>query len=127
MNMISYAMVGSTNLPASGDFFDKVLGVVGAERMMKRDTAIMWGAGEGKPFFAACLPHDGNVATHGNGTMISFGCETTDQVDAMYAAAQASGGSCEGKPGPRGEDEQYYVGYFRDPDGNKFAAFYMAG
>jgi predicted lactoylglutathione lyase len=125
--MISYAMVGSTNLPASGFFFDKVLGVVGATRVMKRDNSIMWGVGEGKAFFAACLPHDGNKATHGNGTMISFGCDATDQVDAMYDAAQENGGTCEGAPGPRGEDKKYYVGYFRDPDGNKFAAFHVQG
>ena len=121
--MISYAMVGSKNLIKSGEFFDKVLGESGAQRMMERDTAIMWGAGEGKPFFAVCLPHDGNVATHGNGTMISFSAESKEQVQAMYQAAQDNGGTCEGAPGPRGKDEQYYVGYFRDPDGNKFAAF----
>ena len=39
--MISYAMVGTKDLKKAGDFFDKVLGVVGASRMMESDRSIM--------------------------------------------------------------------------------------
>lgn len=123
--MISYAMVGSKDLKRSAEFFDKVLGVVGAHRAMERDTSIMWASDADKPFFAVCLPHDGNEACVGNGSMIAFGADTKEQVHDMYQAAQDNGGSCEGEPGPRGE--QYYMAYFRDPDGNKFSIFHNLG
>ncbi|MDG1438169.1 MAG: VOC family protein [Emcibacteraceae bacterium] len=59
--------------------------------------------------------------------MISFGADTEEQVKAIYQAAKDNGGTCEGEPGPRGRDGEYYVAYFRDPDGNKFAAFLTQG
>lgn len=121
--MISYAMVGSKDLKRSGEFFDKVLGVVGAHRAMEGETSIMWATDMDKPFFAVCLPYDGNEASVGNGSMISIGADTKEQVHDMYEAAQNNGGSCEGEPGPRGD--QYYMAYFRDPDGNKFSIFHM--
>lgn len=123
--MISYAMVGSKDIHRSGEFFDKVLGVVGGHRAMERDTSIMWATDQDKPFFAVCLPHNGKVATAGNGTMISFSADSEEQVRAIYNAAQENGGTCEGEPGLRGDT--YYMAYFRDPDGNKFAAFHMVG
>ncbi len=123
--MISYAMVGSKDLKRSGEFFDKVLGIVGAQRAMEGDTSIMWATDKDKPFFAVCLPHDGNEATVGNGTMISFGADTKEQVHEMYECALANGGTSEGEPGFRGDT--YYMAYFRDPDGNKFSLFHLVG
>ncbi len=120
--MISHAMVGSKDLKKSGEFFDKVLGVVGAKRVMDGDTSIFWASAEDKPFFAICLPHNGNEATAGNGTMISFGAESEAQVAQLYQTAIDNGATDEGEPGLRGE--KYYVAYFRDTDGNKFAAFH---
>ncbi len=116
-------MVGSKDLKRSGEFFDKVLGVVGAHRAHEGDTMIMWATDMDKPFFAVCLPYDGNEASVGNGSMISIGADTKEQVHDIYQAARDNGGSCEGEPGPRGD--QYYMAYFRDPDGNKFSVFHM--
>lgn len=124
--MISYAMVGSKDLKRSGAFFDKIFAIVGAERALERDTSIMWSDGKpDRPFFAVTLPYDGNVATIGNGTMISFAARSEEEVNAVYQCAMDNGGTCEGKPGIR--SESYYIGYFRDPDGNKFSAFYPLG
>ena len=121
--MISYAMVGTKDIKRASEFFDKVLGIVGAERVMEGDTTIMWSDGQpDKPFFGVCLPHDGNKASVGNGTMISFGAASKEQVNEIYKCAMDNGGRCEGEPGMRGES--YYLGYFRDPDGNKFSVFY---
>lgn len=120
--MISYAMVGSKNLKASGEFFDKVLGVIGAIRIIENERMILWGTAKDQPSFAVCLPFDGNEATSGNGTMISFGADSDEQVKAIYNAARDAGGLCEGEPGIRAET--FYIGYFRDLDGNKFSAFH---
>jgi predicted lactoylglutathione lyase len=85
----------------------------------------MYGTGLGKPGLAVCKPHDGNAATAGNGNMASIACDSRARVDALYAKAMELGGSCEGPPGVRGEEgpQAFYGAYFRDPDGNKLAAF----
>ncbi|HAH10423.1 MAG TPA: glyoxalase, partial [Alphaproteobacteria bacterium] len=58
-----------------------------------------------------------------NGVMVAFQCASPEQVDRVYAKAMALGARDEGKAGPRGDD--FYAGYFRDPDGNKLNAFWM--
>lgn len=124
--MISYTMVGTRDIKKAGTFFDKVLGLLGAGRAMEFDSSIVWATAPDKPMFAVCLPHNGKEATVGNGTMISFSANSQDQVKDVYAAALANGGTSEGEPGPRGEGG-YYMAYFRDPDGNKFALFHHMG
>ncbi|MDG1857517.1 MAG: VOC family protein [Emcibacteraceae bacterium] len=120
--MICYAMVGVKNLNEAATFFDNVLSVIGAKRLMEDDKFIVWGVTMEEPSFSVCLPYDGKEATSGNGTMISFYAESTDIVDKVYKVALENGATCEGEPGPRGK--QFYAGYFRDKDGNKFNAFY---
>jgi len=39
--MIGYTMVGTKDIKKSGDFYDKVLGVVGAKRSMEGDNFIV--------------------------------------------------------------------------------------
>ena len=56
--------------------------------------------------------------------MVALEAKDKEQVHRLYDIALAHGGTCEGPPGPRG-DEGFYAGYFRDPDGNKLNAFIM--
>jgi predicted lactoylglutathione lyase len=79
----------------------------------------------GKPGLAICKPHDGNSAVAGNGNMAAIACDSRDKVDALHAKAMELGGTDEGAPGVRGEEGEhaFYGAYFRDPDGNKLAAF----
>ncbi|MFM7444877.1 MAG: VOC family protein, partial [Tabrizicola sp.] len=68
-------------------------------------------------------PFDGNPASVGNGTMVSFLAQTRAQVDAFHAAALAHGGTDEGAPGLRPQyGPHFYAAYVRDPDGNKLNA-----
>lgn len=120
--MIAYAMVGTKDLPKASVFFDKVLSVVGAKRLMEDEKFVVWGTSMDEPSFSACLPFNGDVAQPGNGTMISFGADSPEKVDELYKAALENGATCEGEPGPRGD--MFYAGYFRDLDGNKFNAFF---
>ena len=39
--MIGYTMVGTHDLKAAGNFYDKVLGVLGAKRSLEGDTFIV--------------------------------------------------------------------------------------
>ena len=56
--------------------------------------------------------------------MTAFEVQNQSQVRALHAAAIKAGGTDEGQPGFRayyGAD--FYVGYLRDPQGNKIALF----
>ncbi len=81
----------------------------------------MWSFGKGTTMLAITLPHDGQPATTGNGTMVALSVETPAKVDEMHAKAMELGGADEGAPGSRGKN--FYGGYFRDPDGNKLNFF----
>ena len=124
--MIGYVTVGSNDLEKSRSFYDALMPVLGAGRIMEfGDNFTMYGTGMGKPGFAVCKPYNGNAATVGNGNMTSIACDSRAKVDELYAKAIELGGSCEGPPGVRGEDgpHAFYGAYFRDLDGNKLAAF----
>jgi catechol 2,3-dioxygenase-like lactoylglutathione lyase family enzyme len=78
-------------------------------------------AGQTRPYFVICHPHDGHAQNPGNGQMVAFGAANRGIVHAAYETALVHGGSSEGEPGLRPEyHEHYYGAYFRDPDGNKF-------
>jgi len=124
--MIGYVTVGSNDLDKSRSFYDALMPVIGAGRMMEfGDNFTMYGTGMGKPGFAVCKPYDGHSATAGKGNMASIACDTRAKVDALYNKAIELGGKSEGAPGVRGEEgpQAFYGAYFRDPDGNKLAAF----
>ncbi|MFL6744877.1 MAG: VOC family protein [Sphingomicrobium sp.] len=124
--MIGYVTLGSNDLEKSRGFYDALMPVIGAGRIMEfGDNFTMYGSGLGKPGLAVCKPYDGNSATAGNGNMASIAVDSRAKVDALHAKALELGGSCEGPPGVRGDEGPgaFYGAYFRDPDGNKLAAF----
>ena len=124
--MIGYVTLGSNDLAKSRAFYDALMPVIGAGRIMEfGDNFTMYGTGLGKPGLAVCKPYDGNPATAGNGNMASLVVDSRAKVDALHAKALELGGSCEGPPGVRGDEGPgaFYGAYFRDPDGNKLAAF----
>ena len=124
--MIGYVTLGSNDLERSRAFYDALMPVIGAGRIMEfGDNFTMYGTGMGKPGLAVCKPYDGNAATAGNGNMASIAVDSRAKVDALHAKALELGGSCEGPPGVRGDEGPgaFYGASFRDPDGNKLAAF----
>ena len=124
--MLGYAMYGTNDLPKAKAFYDDLFASVGAGRLMEFPTGgVAYGIGWDKPMFAIGTPNDGAAATVGNGAMMALVMDTRAKVDAIHAKALALGGADEGAPGVRGEDgpQAFYVGYFRDLDGNKFCAY----
>lgn len=121
--MIAYTTLGTNDLNRAGKFYDALLGEMGAGRAMENERVILWATGPGQPMFGVIKPFDEKPATVGNGTMISIGAEDKAAVDKLYAKAIALGGKDEGAPGVRGD--AFYIGYFRDPDGNKVNFFCM--
>ena len=124
--MIGYVTLGSNDLGRARNFYDSLMPVIGAGRIMEfGDNFTMYGTGMGKPGLAVTKPYNGAEATAGNGNMAAIVVDSRDKVDALHAKALELGGTCEGPPGLRGDEgpQAFYGAYFRDPDGNKLAAF----
>lgn len=121
--MIGYVTVGVSDLERAKTFYDTVLAELGAKRTWSNERMAGWGVGQGSPMLMATMPHDGKAATHGNGTMVALAASSKELVEKIYATALAAGGKDEGAPGLRSDN--FYGAYFRDPDDNKIAAFYM--
>jgi len=120
--MIGYVTFGTKDLDRAAEFYDDLLGEIGATRMMESDTFIAWSVSPDKPAFCITKPFDGNVASVGNGVMVAIVVDSPEKVDNLHKKAMELGGMDEGAPGPRG-DSGFYAGYFRDLDGNKLNAF----
>ena len=119
--MIGYVTLGTNDLEKAKTFYDAVLGMMDAKRMMDEDTFCAWTTGEDQAALSVTQPHDKNAACVGNGVMVALAVDSRDKVDAVYKKAMEMGGSDEGPPGQRFEG--FYAGYFRDVDGNKLNVF----
>lgn len=119
--MIGYVTLGTNDMEKSAAFYDALFAEMGAKRIMESDTFIAWGAAMDKPSLGVIKPYDGNAASVGNGVMVALACDKPETVDTLYKKAIALGAKDEGPAGPRGD--QFYAGYFRDPDGNKLNVF----
>lgn len=120
--MIAYTTIGSNDLDRAKTFYDTLLAVVGGKHIMSTDRGHFYAAAPGAPMIGVMKPFDGDEATVGNGMMVALAAGTVDTVEKLHEVACANGGACDGEPGPR-QDGRFYVSYFRDPDGNKLAAF----
>ncbi len=123
--MIGYVTLGTNDLERAAGFYDSLLSVIGATRMMEEENFIAWASTQDAPSVAVTKPFDGKPATSGNGVMVALQVDSTEMVGKLHAKAIELGGADEGAPGPRG-DAGFYAGYFRDLDGNKLNAFCMA-
>lgn len=121
--MIGYTTLGANDLPALSKFYDDLLAVCGASRIMDMGEFILWGTSLEEAALAVTKPYDGNPATVGNGVMVAIRTQSQEAVQALHAKALELGGKDEGAPGPRGDG--FYAGYFRDLEGNKLCAFVM--
>ena len=127
--MIAYVTVGADDIAAAKRFYATFLPALG------------YGLKEGPEGLSYALPvavgqspvlsdfyvkptFDGRPASAGNGAMVAFEARSQSQVRDLHAAAIAAGGFDEGQPGFRDAyGPHFYVGYLRDPQGNKIALF----
>jgi catechol 2,3-dioxygenase-like lactoylglutathione lyase family enzyme len=130
--MFTYICLGTNNLDQATQFYDALLATLGITRCDTDEEPdwegwVGWGtyADQGRLEIALWVgtPFNGAPATVGNGTMVALQAKTWAEVDAFHAAAIANGGTSEGAPGIRPHyNDDFYVAYIRDPDGNKLAA-----
>ncbi|MEM7119726.1 MAG: VOC family protein [Pseudomonadota bacterium] len=127
--MLSYIRIGSNDIALSGRFYAAVLTPLG---YTKKDVPngiefTFPDVPEGSFGPAAVYvakPYDGKEASVGNGSMTAFQAETQEMVRSVHTAGLRAGGSDEGAPGFRADySDHFYVGYLRDPLGNKVAIF----
>lgn len=124
--MIGYVTVGTNDLERAVAFYDALFAELGAGRFMEHEgTFVAWAKDPEKPGLAVTKPFDGQPATVGNGCMTALQVDSAADVDRVYAKAIELGAQCEGPAGPR--DGGFYIGYFRDLDGNKLNVFHFAG
>ena len=120
--MISHINLGTSDLTRAVAFYTPILGQLGWSLTFK-DPAEGWAGWQGeapRPLSIVGLP--ANEAPHapGNGQMVALLAPMRAAVDAAHRLALEVGGTDEGAPGLRPHyHADYYVAYFRDPDGNK--------
>ncbi len=130
--MLGYLTIGANDIPRSERFYTAVLGPLGYEKAEEEDgVAYTLPAIPDRvdgPFAVYVKkPYDGREATAGNGSMIAFRVPTHAQLHALHRAGVAAGGTDEGAPGFRAQySKNFFVGYLRDPLGNKLALFCTA-
>ena len=122
-------MIGSNDIERSKQFYDAVLGLLGAGAAARNAGP----SGHIRLFyrhdgssFGISQPINDEPATAANGATIGFKCDSPEQVQAFHDAAVAHGGaSIEAPPGPRDTTAgPVWLSYVRDPDGNKLCALH---
>ncbi len=127
--MIAYVTVGADDMASAKRFYAAFLPALGygsreGPEGLSYALPVEPGQSAVLPDFYVKPTFDGHPATAGNGTMIAFEARSQSQVRDLHAAALAAGGGDEGQPGFRAAyGPHFYVGYLRDPQGNKIALF----
>ncbi len=127
--MISYVTVGADDIAAAKRFYNSFLPALGYELKegpegLSYALPVPTGQKPVLPDFYVKPTFDGRPASAGNGAMTAFEASHQAQVRELHSAALAAGGADEGRPGFRASyGPHFYVGYLRDPQGNKIALF----
>jgi catechol 2,3-dioxygenase-like lactoylglutathione lyase family enzyme len=126
--MIAYVTVGADDITQAERFYSAFLPALGYQLEHYNGDLSYILTSNGKPptqpDFYVKAPFNGAPATAGNGTMVAFEAKDQQQVRALHAAALNAGGADDGQPGFRNTyGANFFVGYLRDPQGNKIALF----
>jgi len=127
--MIAYVTVGADDIARAKRFYSAFLPALDYEleegpEGLSYTLPVPPGQSPVSPDFYVKPTFDGHPASAGNGAMIAFEARNQSQVRDLHAAALAAGGFDEGRPGFRASyGPHFYVGYLRDPQGNKIALF----
>jgi hypothetical protein len=120
--LLGYVTIGSGDLAVSKPFYDAILGILGGKLSLVAPHAITYTRGDDL-MLSISLPYDRQPCSVGNGTMFGLSAPSPAIVDQLYATAIALGAKDEGAPGHR--TPEMYIAYFRDPFGNKLAAYHI--
>ena len=117
--MIDHVSIGVRDLEESVRFYEVVLRPLGYRKLDVRPDTVGFGTRYSE-FWINLRPDLTQLGSGlGSGAHVALRARSIDAVDAFYAAALQSGGTCDGAPGPRPQySPGYYAAFVRDPDGN---------
>jgi len=127
--MLGYVTVGANDLSRSERFYTAILVPLGYEKKAGANGVAFElpphaDRIDGLGAIYVTKPYDGREATVGNGSMFAFRAETQALVRTIHAAGVEAAGADEGAPDFRAQySAHFYVGYLRDPVGNKIAIY----
>lgn len=113
---MNYFVIGTNDMEASVKFYDSLFDQTELSQILSNERMTFWQGEDKNTAFAVAIPFNEEPATNGNGTMIGFSVESSDEVKRLYQKAIELGGICEGEPSHRGPRFSAYV---RDLDKNK--------
>ena len=126
-SIMSHVSLGTNQFEKAIDFYDAVLGTIGAKRVMDLTEHGAIAYGKQFPEFWVGGTFDEKPAETANGVHFAFLAPSQEAVDKFYAMAIEKGASGDGEPGPRPHyGEQYYGCFVRDLDGHKIEAMFWA-
>ena len=130
ITMIAYVTLGSNNIENEELFYSAFLLPLGYQLFKEGNGDLSYclpKPGEMTPPLPDVYiktPFNGKPASAGNGQMIAFEVPSQKNVRSCHSSALKNGGTSEGEPGFRPSyGAHFYVGYLRNPDGNKIAVF----
>ncbi len=121
--MLGYATIGVNDMDRAVEFYDALLGELGAKQLFGMDRIKFYGTEVDSAMLAICIPYNEETPQCGNGNMVAIPGDSRAGVDKLYAKALELGATDEGEPGER--SPAFYGAYVRDLDGNKLCFFEM--
>ena len=127
--MIGYLTVGADDIALAKWFYSAVLPALGyglkeGPKGLSYVLPVRDGERPTLPDYYVKPTFNGEPARAGNGTIVAFDVRSQAQVRDLHAVGLVAGGSDEGAPGFRaGYGVHFFVGYLRDPQGNKIALY----
>ena len=122
--MIHHISVGVQDIPATKRFYDAALEPLGYHCLSESTGSLGYG-NEAVVFWISAterpVPADERSGLH-----FCFVAPSRGSVDAFHAAALASGGRDNGRPGLRADyGDGYYAAFVVDPDGYRIEAYHQ--
>ena len=130
ITMIAYVTLGSNNIENAELFYSAFLLPLGYQLFKEGNGDLSYCLPKPSemapqlPDVYIKAPFNGKPASAGKGQMIAFEVHWQKNARSFHSSALKNGGTSEGEPGFRPSyGAHFYVGYLRDPDGNKIAVF----
>jgi hypothetical protein len=123
--MYAHVQLGVRNIEVMTRFYDKVLIEIGIVRVTSVDrigpAGVIWRKLPSRwPQFVINEPLNGEMASVGNGSQVSFLAPSRSAVDTAWRTALSMGATGCGPPGLRSRyAPDFYAAYCLDPEGHK--------